>query len=117
MALLRHVCPRSDWEAAVAAGEHAPDSLRSDGFVHFSPVDTAHESATRLFRGRTDLVALDVDEDLLPVAAVWEAGDPPHPDGRLFPHLYAAVPVSAVVGVTALVPGADGSFEAVSPPG
>lgn len=117
MALVRHVCPRAEWDAALVSGELAPRSLATQGFVHLSPVATAHEAATRLFRGRTDLVALDVDEGLLPVPLVWEAGDPPHPDGRLFPHLYAALPVGAVVAVAPLVPGPDGAFGPVSPPG
>jgi uncharacterized protein (DUF952 family) len=44
------------------------------------------------------------------VPITWEQGDPPAPDGRLFPHLYSALPVDAVVAVHGYQPDADGSF-------
>jgi uncharacterized protein (DUF952 family) len=61
-------------------------------------------------RGRTDLVVLEIDEARLDAPAVWEEGDPPHPDGKLFPHVYGPIPVAAVVRVTDLLPGSDGTF-------
>ena len=41
---------------------------------------------------------------------MWEEGDPPHPTGMLFPHVYGPIPVTAVVAVQNLLPGPDGSF-------
>ncbi len=108
--LIYHCCHRADWEAARSAGVYQADSLPTEGFIHFSPRDQVHESATVLAHGRTDLVVLEVDQALLPKPAVWEAGDPPDPDGRLFPHVYGPVPVEAVVSVRDLPPAADGSF-------
>ncbi len=70
----------------------------------------ARDSATTRARGRTDLVVLEIDEARLAAPAVWEEGDPPHPDGRLFPHVYGPIPVAAVVTVTDLPPGPDGAF-------
>jgi uncharacterized protein (DUF952 family) len=108
--VIYHYCPRADWEAARSAGVYEAGSLATEGFIHFSPRDQVHESASVLTRGRTDLVVLEVDQALLPKPAVWEQGDPPHPDGRLFPHVYGPVPVEAVVAVHDLPPQADGSF-------
>ena len=53
---------------------------------------------------------LRIDEARLPAPPVWEAGDPPDPDGMLFPHLYGPIPVAAVVQVTDFRPGPDGTF-------
>jgi uncharacterized protein (DUF952 family) len=108
--LIYHFCPRADWTAARQAGVYQADSLATQGFIHFSPLDHVHVVATLLARGRTDLVLLTVDDALLPKPAVWEQGDPPDPDGRLFPHVYGPVPVEAVVAVHDLAPAADGSF-------
>ncbi len=107
--MIYHFCPRADW-AAVATDTYTAESLATQGFIHFSPRDHVHVAATERARGRDDLVVLVVDEALLPAPAVWEEGDPPHPDGRLFPHVYGPVPVSAVVEVRELRPAADGSF-------
>ncbi len=108
--LIYHYCPRADWEAARAAGVYEAESLATQGFIHFSPRDHVHVSATVRARGRTDLVVLEVDQAMLARPAVWEEGDPPHPDGMLFPHVYGPVPVEAVIAVHDLPPTADGSF-------
>ncbi len=108
--LVYHFCPRTEWEAACAAGVYTADTLATQGFIHFSPRDHVHVVATERARGRTDLVVLEVDQALLQMPAVWEEGDPPDPDGRLFPHVYGPVPIEAVVGVRDLPPMPDGSF-------
>jgi uncharacterized protein (DUF952 family) len=42
--------------------------------------------------------------------AVWEDGDPPHRDGKQFPHVYGPIPVAAVVSVRDFPRAADGRF-------
>jgi uncharacterized protein (DUF952 family) len=111
--MILHICPRSVWEAAAAQGVYEADTLATQGFIHCSTAEQVHLPATALFRGRTDLLQLEIDEARLPVEVTWEEGDPPHPDGLLFPHLYAALPTSAVVAVREYRPDEDGSF---SPP-
>ena len=108
--MIYHFCPRTYWEAAVATGRYAADSLRTQGYIHCSPRHHVHESATLRARGRTDLVVLEIDESLLCGTTVWEDGDPPHPDGMQFPHVYGPIPVGAVTTVRRLVPAPDGSF-------
>jgi uncharacterized protein (DUF952 family) len=112
-AMILHICPRDVWDKAVAAGVYAGDTLATDGYIHCSTEVQAHLPATARFRGRRDLVLLRIAEDRLPLAVTWEDGDPPHPDGLLFPHLYAALPIDAVVAVTDYLPNEDGTF---SPP-
>ena len=111
--MILHICPRAVWDEAVAAGRYDSDTLASQGYIHCSTAELVHVPATLRFRGRTDLVLLEIDESRLPVTVTWEDGDPPHPDGTLFPHLYAALPIGAVVGVYDYLPNADGTF---SPP-
>ncbi|MFI6072841.1 DUF952 domain-containing protein [Actinoplanes sp. NPDC051343] len=111
--MILHICPREAWAAAQAVGTYEGDTLASQGYIHCSTPEQVHLPATLLFRGRTDLLLLEIDESRLPVAITWEQGDPPTPDGRLFPHLYSALPVDAVVATYDYPPEADGSF---SPP-
>lgn len=108
--ILVHLCSARDWSAARQSGALRPESLRSAGFVHLSTPQQVHLPANRLYRGRTDLVLLQVDPAKLAAPVRWEPGVPGDPEAMLFPHLYGPLPVGAVVGVSAYRPGADGAF-------
>jgi uncharacterized protein (DUF952 family) len=111
--LILHICPRDAWEAAQSAGVYEGDTLASQGYIHCSTPELVHVPATLRFRGRADLLLLEIDEARLPVPVTWEQGDPPTPDRRLFPHLYSRLPLDAVVAIHEYPPNADGTF---SPP-
>ncbi|MET0425964.1 MAG: DUF952 domain-containing protein [Actinoplanes sp.] len=108
--MILHICPRDVWSAAQAAGVYRGDTLDTQGFIHLSTEQQVVMPANVRFRGRTDLLLLEIDESRLPTPLVWEDGDPPHPDGRQFPHLYAALPLDAVVATHEYLPAEDGSF-------
>jgi uncharacterized protein (DUF952 family) len=106
MGALFHIVPASDWSAAQAAGALKPGSLASQGFVHLSERGQVLGTANRFFRGRRDLLLLEIDAAKLSDPVRYEEGEP----GVLFPHLYGPLPVSAVVSAKPLVPGGDGTF-------
>lgn len=112
-AVLVHLCPSDEWSSARARGELRPESLASVGFIHLSTPQQAHLPANRLFRGRDDLVLLHIETDRLDAPIHWEPGVPTDPESMLFPHLYGALPVGAVINVTSYLPGADGIFPPV----
>ena len=111
--MILHFCPRAEWEAA--DGVYRAPSLAAQGFIHCSTPDQVAVPATALARGRQDIVLLEIDESLLSKPVVWEDGDPPDPDGTLFPHVYEPIPVAAVVAVHDYRPEEDGTFR--RPPG
>ncbi|MGY1719365.1 GNAT family N-acetyltransferase [Blastococcus sp. SYSU DS0552] len=76
------------------------------GFVHLSTPDQVHLPAQRLFPGRRDLVLLVVDPARLTVPVRFEPGRPADPADMLFPHLFGALPTSAVVAVVPYRPPA-----------
>ncbi|GIF02974.1 DUF952 domain-containing protein [Actinoplanes siamensis] len=106
--MILHLCPRSVWESV--SDTYVADSLATQGYIHCSDPDGVHLPANLLFRGRTDLVLLEIDETRTGVPVVWEDGDPPDPSGRQFPHVYGPLPVSAVMAVHEYQPLPDGSF-------
>lgn len=108
--VLVHLCSKEEWRTAVSLGEHRPDSLRANGFVHLSTAEQVHLPANRLFSGRTDLVLLHIDAAQLSSPVRWEAGVPTDPDDMVFPHLYGPLPITAVIRVTPYRPGSDGQF-------
>jgi uncharacterized protein (DUF952 family)/ribosomal protein S18 acetylase RimI-like enzyme len=97
--VLLHLIEPAQWRTALRAGAVRPPSLADAGFVHLSAPDQVHVPAQALFPGRRDLALLVVDPARLTDPVRVEAGDPPHPDGLLFPHLYGPLPVSAVIAV------------------
>lgn len=102
------IVPASLWQVAKENGifEGAAIDL-SDGFIHFSTATQAKETAARHFAGQTDLLLVAVDGDTLGEKLVFE----PSRGGDLFPHLYAALPLSAVLWEKPLPLGLDGAHQ------
>jgi uncharacterized protein (DUF952 family) len=97
----------ADWREAEAAGAYRGSADdRRDGFLHFSAGAQLRASAAKHRAGEPDLLLVEVDPASLGEALRWEpAGSRP----GLFPHLYGALPLSAVRTVTPLPLGPDGS--------
>lgn len=113
--VLVHLCSKDEWIDAKAKGELRPASLVANGFVHLSAPEQVHLPANRLYAGRTDLVLLHIDAARLSSPVRWEPGVPSDPAGMVFPHLYGALPVTAVINVTDYRPGPDGRFPPLPP--
>lgn len=104
-ASIYHMCRREEWDAAEARGVYRGSSQdRADGFIHFSSAGQVSESAAKHRAGQDGLVLLVVQAEALGDALRWEESR----GGALFPHLYGALPVTAVTAVHALPLGADG---------
>src|SRR4029450_10901032 len=97
----------AEWEAAQAVGEYGGSAVdRADGFIHLSAGDQVVETARRPFAAATGLGLLAGDPARLGQELRWEVSR----GGALFPHLYAPLPVSAVVASVPLtddIPPAD----------
>ncbi|WP_137129797.1 DUF952 domain-containing protein [Rhizobium sp. FY34] len=93
------------WHKACKAGifDGAPVD-HADGFIHFSTSAQLRETAARHFAGQAGLLLLAVDAQALGDKLMLE----PSRGGDLFPHLYAPLPLSAVVSETPLPLGPDG---------
>ena len=105
--IIFHLAFRADWEAGVAAGEYRAPSLAEEGFIHASADEEQMlRVAARLFAGRTDLLALEVDIDRLPEESpvIPEAAR----SGEIYPHVYGPINPGAVVRVRRLIPDAAG---------
>jgi uncharacterized protein (DUF952 family) len=94
-----------EWAEAETAGVFVGTSVdRADGFIHFSTAEQAPDTAAKWFADRGDLTLAAVDTEALGNHLRWERSGA----GVLFPHLYAALPMSAVVWSRPLPLGLDG---------
>lgn len=105
--LIYHIIPEADWRKALEMGSYQPESLESEGFIHFSKLEQVTDTAQRYYAGRTDLMLLQVEAD----KAVGEVKfENTHGGEELFPHLYSLLNLDAVATVFKLSPNADGSY-------
>jgi uncharacterized protein (DUF952 family) len=100
-----HICLKSAWETAQLGGEYRPDSFEQDSFIHASRPEQVLEVANRYYRGVGGLVILWVDPDLLHAGLRWESSD-----GQVYPHIYGALNLEAVVATTDLEADQDGIY-------
>jgi uncharacterized protein (DUF952 family) len=91
-----HIATPAEWESAQNAGEVAPDSLATEGFVHCSTRAQLGDTLARHFAGAGELILLLLDREELANDLRWEESLPGEPP---FPHVYAPIPATAVVGV------------------
>ena len=103
--ILYKICPISLWREAERAGVFlGARNDREDGYIHFSTADQAAETASRHFSGARDLVLVAIDAAALGPKLRWEKSR----GGALFPHLFAALPLTAVIWAKTLPLGAEG---------
>ena len=82
----------------------APVDL-ADGYIHLSAQPQVAGTLDKHFAGQSGLWLARVDLTALGSAVRWEKSR----GGALFPHIYAALPLSAVTTLAPLQRGADGA--------
>jgi len=101
-----HLTARSAYAATSDGGAYEAPSLASEGFIHCSTRAQIVRTAERFFRGQSGLVILCLDAQKLGPALEYEPAD-----GELFPHVYGAIPVDAIVAVIEFPCREEGGFE------
>ncbi|MCC6480244.1 MAG: DUF952 domain-containing protein, partial [Sphingomonadaceae bacterium] len=72
----------------------APVDL-ADGYIHLSAADQLQGTLDKHFAGQSGLVIAEVDLTALGETVKWEVSR----GNALFPHIYGALPMAAVLGV------------------
>jgi uncharacterized protein (DUF952 family) len=107
MTRIYHITSAREAEHAAITGEYTPQAYDADGFIHCSHARQILAVAHRRYRGRHDLVILEIDRERLSCPVVSENLEG---GAELFPHIYGRLPMSAVRAVHAFACEADGSF-------
>ncbi|APX65925.1 DUF952 domain-containing protein [Sphingomonas sp. gentR] len=82
----------------------APVDL-ADGYIHLSTAAQLTETVDKHFAGQTDLHIAAVDLEAMGEAVKWEESR----GGQLFPHLYADLPLTAVIAYGPMKRDEDGT--------
>ena len=89
-------------QGGVFAG--APVDL-ADGYIHLSTAGQLTDTVDKHFAGQSDLHVAAVDLEAMGEAVKWEESR----GGQLFPHLYADLPLTAVIAYGPLKRDDDGT--------
>lgn len=112
-----HLAPASSLRRVRRQGEYAPPSLAAEGFIHCTatPELTLQVAADYFANVVEPLIVLAIDPTKLSARLVFEApariagGGTRHlASGALFPHLYGALNLDAVIGAGVLARAGDG---------
>ena len=108
MDLIYKIVPAALWRQAQDRGrfDGAPIDI-ADGFIHFSLRAQVEETAVKWFSGQDDLLLIAAAANRLGPALRYE----PARGGALFPHLYSALPLDAVIFAKRLPLQPDGGHD------
>ncbi|GAA3541656.1 hypothetical protein AFL01nite_25220 [Aeromicrobium flavum] len=101
---LFHLVPEAGWRGTGEA--YAPDSLRTEGFVHLSTAAQVAGTAGRFFADVDDLLVLHVEVPTDDPHLRWEPAEGPRGTDD-FPHYHRALPRHYVVATSRWRSGAD----------
>jgi len=89
--MIYHLVEESIWNLVKTS--YAPESLKHEGFIHFSTAEQVDRTYQRFYQGKS-MFLLNVDESKLNAELKFEAAD-----GELFPHLYGELNLDAITKV------------------
>jgi uncharacterized protein (DUF952 family) len=99
------VATRADWEAACKIGRFSGSADdRRDGYIHLSTAEQLDGTLAKHFAGQSDLVLIAICLPDIEPSLRWEASG----SGKVYPHLYADLPISTATRVVPLPLGTDG---------
>ncbi len=105
--MIFHITKNEIWKRAQAKETLETQTLASEGFIHCSKIDQLIRVANSLYKGHTGLVLLEIDTRLV-------TGEIRHENleggQELFPHIYGALNLDAVVRAVKFQPREDGTF-------
>jgi uncharacterized protein (DUF952 family) len=112
--MILHITTHKDWENAKLEGEFSTLSLSSEGFIHCSTLKQTVETANIFFKGQDGFALLCIDENKLKSECKYEdpagGGNHDQTPGKLFPHIYGPINISAVIKVVDFPRNESGFF-------
>lgn len=106
--MILHILSYPDWRKTLLEGVYAPDSLNKEGFIHCSTSDQVLEVANSIYKGKTGLFLMFIDEEKVESNIVYEDL---YDLGKLFPHIYGSLNIDAVTQIVEFTADEEGNFK------
>ena len=107
MAYIYHLIPPKEWEQALHKDSYKTESLKTEGFIHFSTKEQVIGSASKHYPDEKSLVLLAIHEKRVKKHLKWE----PSRNEELFPHLYSKINMEWIDTTFLLSKNGDGEWE------
>jgi uncharacterized protein (DUF952 family) len=98
--MIYHIVIESEWNAQIVSSEFAPSAFEKEEFIHTSRRHQVAGVVNRYYKGRNDLLLLEIDETRLESKLI----DEPASSGELFPHVYGKINKDAILKVSRFDP-------------
>lgn len=105
--LIYHILSKKEWDNFQKDGEYSPLSLEKDGFIHASTKDQLLPTANRIYKGKTDLIVLEINTNKITAKIVFEYSKG---SKEKHPHIYGKIPLTTIVSAYNLISDYDGVF-------
>ena len=106
--MIYHIAVRDEWECQANAPTYVPSRYKRDVFIHCSERHQLEPVAGHNFRGRNDLVVLELMPTRLEPETRYEQGGK-----EKFPHIYGPINKDAVSRTIEVRCNDDGLFQGV----
>jgi uncharacterized protein (DUF952 family) len=108
METVLHMVSKKEVENAKSEGYYQPTSFVDEGFIHCSYSHQVCRVANLFYRGKTDLVLLEINKARTGCDVIDEDL---YDSGENFPHIYGKLSWEAVVAIHEFPCNDDGTFE------
>ncbi|MFT5758771.1 MAG: hypothetical protein ACI9LM_003519 [Alteromonadaceae bacterium] len=95
-----------EYQQAKSTGFLVRDSLQSEGFIHAAPQSQLNRLANKYHKNTVQPLILILDKKRIKAEVKWEPAT-----GGLYPHIYGALNMDAIIDVEAIGVNSDGVFE------
>jgi len=106
--LIYHIAHKSEWDAQASSTAYAPSRYEGEGFIHCSETHQLEKVANKHFKGKTDLLVLELMPTRLDAETKYEQGGE-----EKYPHIYGTINKSAIVRTVPVRCRPDGTFGGV----
>ena len=104
--MIYRIAEQADWQLAQRDGAFASADLAAEGFIHCSEHHQVARTAKKYYAGKTALILLEIDENMLGPTLVREDLS----SSGIFPHVYAPIPLAAIIRHFDFAVARDGGF-------
>lgn len=108
MPLLYHIVEPEYWQPFLDKDSYIPAGYAEEGFIHLSLKEQLEGTLTKFYPDAKELVLLVISEKPVRQHLKYEPGGP---EGELFPHIYAPIPIEAIEDTRMLMKDKQGKWE------